>query len=274
MQHLRLVRAYCPSLVVSVLMTVLMTLAVLAAPPAGAEEPPTQHYREYDNGDAYRGTMRDGMRHGRGRYEWAHGHVYEGGYENDQPHGDGVYIWPSGAQYQGQFVQGVRHGQGRFTWGPGNFYEGEYTLGERTGVGRRVRQGETTYEGQYVKGVRQGEGRQREASGDNFSGWYEGGVRHGLGIRSRADGSRQLEHWRSGDLMDTWPLVANPRCALEADGASWMFLGEACIDGLAHGRGLAARLDGMALRAEARAVLGRLVGGETRRLMASDLITQ
>ena len=239
-----------------------------------AQAQPTQHERYYDNGDSYRGTMRDGMRHGRGRYEWAHGHVYEGGYENDLPHGQGVYTWPSGAQYEGAFEQGARHGQGRFTWGPGNYYEGEYRLGERTGIGLRVRQGETVYAGHFVDGVRQGEGSQVETSGDRFSGWYQEGVRHGFGVRLKADGSRLLERWQGGEIMDVWPLLANPRCALDVDGAAWMFLGDACIDGKAHGEGMAARLDGTLLQTQARAVLGRLIGGEIRMLFASDFIAQ
>ncbi len=232
-------------------------------------KPATQHERVYDNGDRYRGNMLDGMRHGRGRYEWAHGHVYEGGYEYDLPNGEGVYTWPSGAQYEGEFAQGVRHGLGRFTWGPGNYYEGEYQFGERTGVGRRVRHGETVYQGYYVAGVRHGEGSQLEASGDRFTGWYEDGVRHGLGIREKVDEGRVLEHWAEGDLRQAWPLAHNPRCALHLDGAAWMFIGDDCIDGKAHGLGIAASLDGALLQQEAKAVLGRLLSGETRTLFVA-----
>ncbi len=266
MQHLRRVR----SARLAALAAACFWWQVAFAQAPSENELPTQHERAYDNGDRYRGTMRDGMRHGQGRYEWAHGHVYEGSYENDLPNGQGVYTWPSGAQYVGEFVQGMRHGQGRFIWELGNFYEGEYTFGERTGAGRRVRQGLMVYEGHYVAGVRHGEGRQVEASGDRFSGWYEQGVRHGFGIRLKADGSRWFERWVEGDLQQAWPLAENPRCSLVEDGAAWMFLGDGCVDGKAHGQGVAVRIDGRLVRPAATAVLGRLLESETRTLFAVE----
>ncbi|MCY4041543.1 MAG: hypothetical protein OXF72_09835 [Gammaproteobacteria bacterium] len=261
-QHLDRLRRMC---VAALILACLAWHAAYAQSSAEADLP-TQHERVYENGDRYQGTMLDGMRHGQGRYEWAQGHVYEGGYENDLPNGEGVYTWPNGALYEGEFLQGVRHGRGRFTWGPGNFYEGEYQFGERTGVGRRVRHGETVYEGHYVAGVRHGEGRQVDDSGDQFSGWYEDGIRHGLGVRRKADGDRVLEQWVEGERQHTWRLVHNPRCALVAQSDVWLFLGEHCIDGMAHGRGIAARLDGALVQEQARAVLGRLLTGETRTL--------
>lgn len=246
----------------------LLVLAHFAAGLAVSQEVPTQHERFYDNGDYYLGTMRDGMRHGRGRYEWAHGPVYEGEYQRDMPHGQGLYIWPNGDQYSGEFAQGVRHGKGRYTWGPRNYYEGEYRFGERTGVGRRVRDGRIVYEGGFVAGVRQGEGRQVEDSGDVFTGWYEGGLRHGLGVRTKLDGSIWLESWEDGGLMGTWRIERNARCSLLVDGTEWMFRGNRCIDGLAHGAGIAAALDGTRVSEDSSAVLGRLTQGDIRVLYA------
>lgn len=225
---------------------------------AFAQQEPTLHQRDYENGDRYVGTMRDGMRHGHGRYEWEHGHVYEGAYENDLPEGQGRYTWPSGAQYSGEFQRGLRHGQGRFTWGQGNFYEGEYQMGERTGVGVRVRDGTPVYEGSFLDGVRHGEGAQIEGSGDVFSGWYEAGLRHGTGVRRKPDGSLWLESWQVGVLTDSRRIERIRQCALFVDGQEWMFDGEGCIDGKAHGPGLAVSLRGDRLAAGANAVLGRL----------------
>lgn len=235
-----------------------------------AQEAATRHERFYENGDYYLGTMLDGMRHGRGRYEWVHGAAYEGEYQEDMPHGLGLYVWPNGDQYSGEFALGVRHGQGRYTWGPENYYEGEYRFGERTGVGIRVRDGRTVYEGHFVAGVRQGEGRQVEGFGDAFSGWYEGGVRHGLGVRKKIDGSLWLELWDRGSLGRTWRIERNERCRLRVQGAEWMFRGNRCIDGLAHGAGVAATLDGTRVSDKANTVLGRLMQSQIRVLYSSD----
>lgn len=245
-------------------------IAFLAIGQVVAQEEPTQHERVYDNGDYYRGTMMDGMRHGRGRYEWAHGPIYEGDYQRDTPHGQGLYTWPNGDQYSGEFAQGVRHGKGRYTWGPENYYEGEYRFGERTGVGRRVRNGRIVYEGNFVAGVRQGEGMQVEDSGDVYSGRYEGGLRHGLGVRSKPDGSIWLELWEDGGLMGNWAIERNPRCSLFVEGDEWMFRGDRCIDGLAHGDGVAAALDGSSVSDDANAVLGRLLRGGVRVLYGAE----
>ena len=248
----------------------LLVLGSFVTSLALSQEEPTQHERFYDNGDYYLGTMRDGMRHGRGRYEWAHGPVYEGEYQQDMPHGQGLYVWPNGDQYSGEFAQGVRHGKGRYTWGPENFYEGEYRFGERTGVGRRVRSGRTVYEGNFVSGARHGEGRQVEDSGDVYSGWYEGGLRHGLGVRRKPDGSMSLELWEDGGLMGTWRIERNARCTLFVDEVEWMFRGNRCIDGLAHGAGVAAALDGTRVSGDANTVLGRLLQGNVRVLYSTE----
>lgn len=267
MQHVELMRILrSPCLSIG-----LLALALLAMNLAVAQAAPTQHERFYANGDHYIGTMQDGMRHGRGRYEWAHGTVYEGEYQQDMPHGRGVYTWPNGDQYSGEFAQGVRHGKGRYTWGPGNYYEGQYRFGERTGVGQRIRNGRNVYEGNFVSGMRQGEGMQVEDSGDVFRGWYEDGLRHGLGVRKSPGGSFWLEEWEDGNLLRTWRIERNARCSLYVEGTEWMFLGNRCIDGLAHGAGIAAALDGSRLSNDTHAVLGRFSQGSLRILYAREL---
>jgi hypothetical protein len=46
----------------------------------------------------------------------------------------------------------------------------------------------------------------------------------------------------------------------------WMFTSDQCINGLAHGQGLAASLDGEQLVVDGTFVLGRMVDGEVKRL--------
>ena len=49
--------------------------------------------------------------------------------------------------------------------------------------------------------------------------------------------------------------------------SDWMFRSESCINGLAHGEGLAVRVDGQAYVANGRFVLGRLVAGQVQNLV-------
>jgi hypothetical protein len=49
-----------------------------------------------------------------------------------------------------------------------------------------------------------------------------------------------------------------------------MFESSDCVNGLAHGRGLAARLDGMEIIIDGRVVLGRLIEGEIESLTLED----
>ena len=75
-----------------------------------------------------------------------------------------------------------------------------------------------------------------------------------------------FQHWIEGDLVEESMIVAEPRCRLDVDGHAWMFAGSDCINGLAHGRGMAVRLDGAAYVPDGRIVLGKIVEGDIRSL--------
>ena len=45
-------------------------------------------------------------------------------------------------------------------------------------------------------------------------------------------------------------------------GRAWMFSADSCINGLAHGRGVAVSLDGDIVVIDGRFVLGQMVAGE------------
>ena len=57
---------------------------------------------------------------------------------------------------------------------------------------------------------------------------------------------------------------------LVIDGRPWMFESHDCVNGLAHGRGLAVSIDGDGVAPEARCVLGKLVEGRVRPLRLAD----
>ena len=139
----------------------------------------------------------------------------------------------------GYFVSGKKTGQGVFLWPNGNRYVGTFSDDQRSGEGVFFWRDGTVYRGQFS---------------DNKM--------HGWGIKREPDGTQQIQRWRAGGMDFSRPVVAVPRCKLEHMGRRWMFDSEQCINGLAHGSGVAASLDGDLLIPEGRFVLGRLVAGD------------
>jgi hypothetical protein len=85
---------------------------------------------------------------------------------------------------------------------------------------------------------------------------------HGWGIKREPEGLQEVQAWRRGELIFSQSLVAHPNCALRHLERDWMFVSDRCINGLAHGSGVAASLDGRMIIPEGRFVLGQLVAGE------------
>lgn len=65
------------------------------------------------NGDKFKGVMKEGIRHGKGKIEWSDGSSYDGNFKFDGIHGNGVYKYKSGDIYNGHFVEGVKEGKGK-----------------------------------------------------------------------------------------------------------------------------------------------------------------
>ena len=82
---------------------------------------------------------------------------------------------------------------------------------------------------------------------------------HGYGIKKQPEGPLEIQQWSNGALIFNRPLIAQPRCVLTIDGQPWMFESTECINGLAHGRGLAVRLDGEQIVARAEQEVAQAV---------------
>ena len=80
-----------------------------------------------------------------------------------------------------------------------------------------------------------------------------------------------MQQWQRGELLRTTLVSSNERCRLSHLQREWMFNSDACVNGLAHGSGLAASLDGDMIIADGRFVLGRVVGGELTRLPTTEV---
>ena len=102
--------------------------------------------------------------------------------------------------------------------------------------------------------------------GTIYRGQFADDKMHGYGVKQRPDGAFELQNWHAGALGISKPLVAQENCRLTMDERGWMFNGDACVNGLAHGIGLAASLDGQLLVVNGRFVLGRMVDGDVQHL--------
>ncbi|NNG24917.1 MORN repeat-containing protein [Telluria aromaticivorans] len=99
----------------------------------------------------YIGTLRQGMPHGTGYFEYAKGGQYEGGVVDGRPEGTGVQIALDGSTYQGEWKTGRRHGAGKAVFTLGGSYEGEWRNGRFHGLGKIVYNGSgRTYSGEFV----------------------------------------------------------------------------------------------------------------------------
>lgn len=151
---------------------------------------------------------------------------------------------PNGDVYEGEIRDGQRTGYGVYSWRDGQRYEGGFDAGRRTGLGTFTLRDGTVFRGEFLD--------------DRLQGHV---------VRQAPDGSRELQLWDAGKLVSQWPLREMPDCRLTLNGQPWMFVGGDCINGLAHGVGLAARLDGAAVIPDGRFIVGRLVEGEVRSLV-------
>ena len=69
-----------------------------------------------DHGDEYRGTVRDGVPHGKGSLYYTNGNSYEGSLQEGLKWGRGIFRWRNGDCYKGEFVRDVFHGHGTFSF--------------------------------------------------------------------------------------------------------------------------------------------------------------
>ena len=89
----------------------------------------SQGTQTFDNGDIYKGTFKDGLKHGKGTLTTRNNRSYEGDWENDKPHGFGINTFPNGKIYTGNFFKGKPVGDGQWTYTDGRIYNGTWVNG-------------------------------------------------------------------------------------------------------------------------------------------------
>jgi hypothetical protein len=262
----------------------LLCLALLAAPLGASAELAT-----LPNGDRYQGEVTDGVLNGPVVYLWADGDRYEGTFLNALPHGEGTYTWADGRQYVGDFLQGKRQGQGELSWPNGDRFAGRFVNNERQGPGEMKWHTGERYLGQFAAGAMHGQGEYIWPNGNRYIGtfvldqrsgagiflWTDGsswsgvfleGEPSGLGIERQTSGAITLQRREFGQLLEQTPVADNPRCRSLESTSTWMVQADGCVNGLAHGNGIAASLNGEKLVVNGRWVLGVLVDGAVQNL--------
>ena len=154
-------------------------------------------------------------------------------------HGQGHLKYVDGREYIGAFVAGVKSGEGTFNWPNGNRYVGSFVTDQRSGGGVFLWRDGTVYRGQFIANKQ-----------------------HGYGVKEQPNNVSELQVWRDGEIVSSTRIEENPYCALQYLERAWMFSAESCINGLAHGRGVAVSLDGDFVVKDGRFVLGQYVAGE------------
>lgn len=133
----------------------------------------------FKNGKRYEGAIKNGQRHGKGRFISENNMlVYDGEYKDGKQHGQGVLYSPSGWKYVGEFKNGLKNGQGTMYYNQGS-WTGEWKDGERfKGNGLILfydDNGNATgkfYNGYIVNGKAAGRGILRFPDGSRFDGEF------------------------------------------------------------------------------------------------------
>ncbi len=223
---------------------------------------------EWPNGDIYIGDFFQDQMHGQGTFEWENGDRYTGTFSDGKRSGRGSFVWESGERYDGDFVGGILVGKGQFKWPDGREFAGQFKDGRKQGAGVFRWPNGNRYVGEFSDDVRDGLGVFYWRDGTIYRGQFAENRMHGYGVKQQPEGSMEVQLWNRGQLQLNRSLSAVPHCQLSLDGRPWMFQHERCTNGLAHGRGLAASLDGSEVIADAHFVLGHLVSGNRQPLVA------
>ena len=129
----------------------------------------------------------------------------------------------------------------------GNRYVGQFADDLRSGAGVFYWRDDTVYRGQFAKNKM-----------------------HGWGVKHQPDGPLEVQRWADGDLVFSQVIFSSQRCQLEHAQTSWMFDAQSCVNGLAHGRGMAVSIDGNLIIPEGHFVLGKVIEGDVLTLPVEE----
>lgn len=169
--------------------------------------------------DEYRGSFKNGVKHGMGELhkvsgdiwkgEWLRGTLnhakilYLGGaqYEGDVSekfgrHGKGVMDHTSGVVYSGYWKYDREHGFGSLEEKSGSSYVGYWVAGKQHGHGKQVAVTWGEYSGNWALGKYEGRGRIDFHTGESYIGTWKGGKKDGHGETLWPNGDKYSGQYR------------------------------------------------------------------------------
>jgi len=111
------------------------------------------------NGERYKGSYKNGVKHGHGIWTHPDGDKYRGKFKSGLKRGNGVYTFKNGEEYRGHFKRDQQHGLGEYKYNNGEIFKGEFKNNIRDGQGFIVFRGDTIKSGvwkndQFLKKIR------------------------------------------------------------------------------------------------------------------------
>ena len=68
------------------------------------------------DGERYKGSYKNGLKHGHGTWTHPDGDSYKGKFRSDLKRGKGTYSFKNGETYKGQFKRDQQHGLGEYSY--------------------------------------------------------------------------------------------------------------------------------------------------------------
>ena len=91
---------------------------------------------KWSNGAEYKGSFKDGIKHGFGTYTWPNNEQkYVGNWHEGQRTGEAILTFKDGSSYEGGWVNDMKEGKGVYTYSDGSKYEGYWKNDEKDGEG-------------------------------------------------------------------------------------------------------------------------------------------
>ncbi len=111
------------------------------------------------NGERYKGSYKNGLKHGHGIWTHPDGDTYKGKFKSGLKRGRGTYTFENGEEYRGYYKRDQQHGLGQYTYSNGEIFKGEFKNNIRDGQGYIVFRGDTIKSGlwqgdKFIKKIR------------------------------------------------------------------------------------------------------------------------
>ena len=156
----------------------------------------------FNTDDRYEGEWKNDKFEGKGIYYYYDGDKYEGEWKNNSKEGKGTYYFTNGNRYEGEWKNDKREGKGIYYWNDGGRYEGDWKNSKRDGKGilyfnHGQRKGDR-YEGDFKNDKKEGKGIYYYNSGDTYEGDFKKDKKEGKGIYYYKNGDREMGDYLLG----------------------------------------------------------------------------